>query len=311
MSDFPSDLDFSNTDPFKLLKELTGGHNYQPRNKETDILDAAWNHIQSVDYAVSARWLFYRLLQDGFYSKKNDYKNKYIPLMSRARKNYYEGWRPDTLVDDGRNQKERSGGYSGAEAWAKSYSEASFKCEIDHFYMQANITMVVFEAVAMARQFEHYTRAVDLWPFGGMPSIEYKYRMAKHIEYCDKRYDKPVKVLYFGDYDPAGLIIPETSFADIEEWCGVGFEFIRCGLNAGDEIKYNIPENLDHPGTYQWEALNDKAAASIIKGAVNQYVDQAIIDDYEQRGSEAAEILDQYMDGFYDYYQANMSGEDA
>ena len=283
---------------------------YAPHVKEDFILNAAWQHIKSVDYQVSARWLFYRLLQDGYYSRKNDYKNRYIPLISRARKNYYQGWRPNTLVDEHRNATRRISGYSDVHEWAINYSRGGFGCELDHFYRQENYAMVIFEAVAMASQFEHYTSKIDLWPFGGMPSIDYKYRIAKEIEYKAQEYGKPVKVLYFGDYDRAGLIIPETSFADIEEWCNVEFEFIRCGLNPGDEVEYNIPENFEHPGAFQWEALDDHAAKEIITSAVNQYVDQNVIIKCEQEGEKAAQIFNQYVEGFYEYYLEEIGNEE-
>jgi len=305
----PGDLDFNNTDPFELLKGLLGVCDYHPRAKEAAILDAAWEHINSVDYQVSARWLFYRLLQDGYYSGKNDYKNKYIKLLSRARHAYYQGWRPDTLVDESRNESRHKEGYTCVEEWAKAVTTGKWSCDLDHFHEQTNYTMVTFEAVAMARQFEHYTQGVDLWPFGGMPSIEYKYRIAKRIESCAETYKKPVTVLYFGDYDPAGLTIPETSFNDIQKWCTVNFDFIRCGLNPGDEIKYNIPENPDHPGAYQWEALNDSAAREIITSAVNQYVDQSIIESCRLEGGKAGRLMDEYMAGFYDYYQEATNGQ--
>jgi len=46
---------------------------YKPSAKTTAILDAARTHVESVDYDVTLRWCFYRLLQDGFYSSKADY----------------------------------------------------------------------------------------------------------------------------------------------------------------------------------------------------------------------------------------------
>ncbi|GAJ17797.1 unnamed protein product, partial [marine sediment metagenome] len=46
---------------------------YEPRKEQADILDRAEEHIRSVPYRVTARWLFYRLLQDGIYHGKDAY----------------------------------------------------------------------------------------------------------------------------------------------------------------------------------------------------------------------------------------------
>ena len=72
---------------------------YTPRREQITILDSAMEHINSVPYVVSARWLFYRLLQDSFYHEKGDYHSRFLPLTSKVRKNFYGLWRPDTLAD--------------------------------------------------------------------------------------------------------------------------------------------------------------------------------------------------------------------
>lgn len=74
---------------------------YKPYGKCKAILDKAMEHIKGVDYKVSGRWVFYRLLQDGLYAMKDDY-GRFVTLTSRARKNYYGDWRPDTLADETR-----------------------------------------------------------------------------------------------------------------------------------------------------------------------------------------------------------------
>lgn len=62
-----------------------GKETYKPHGKTARILDRAWELVQSVAYAVSMRWVFYRLLQAGYYSTKDDYKNKLTPALSDAR----------------------------------------------------------------------------------------------------------------------------------------------------------------------------------------------------------------------------------
>ena len=108
--------------------------------------------------------------------------------------------------------------------------------------------------------------------------------------------------MYFGDYDPAGLTIPETSIGDIREWCMVNFEVVRCGLNPGDEVKYNIPENIDKPGCYQWEALNDLAARELILNSINKYIDSSMVESIQFEGREVSQSFNRFVSGFPDYF---------
>ena len=244
---------------------------YKPNTRSREILARAWEHVRSVPYQVTARWLFYALLQEGYYSGKNDYNYKFLPLLSRARKRFYEGWRPDTLVDDRRDAIVRGVGYDTPSDWAQAMAERG-ACTLHRWEGQDYYVELWFEAESMAAQFRHYTRGIILRPFSGDPSLHYKWEAAKALERAQQNYALAIKVLYFGDLDPKGEQIPESAVHDIRAWCGVDFEFIRAGLNHGDEIKYNIPENFEHPGAYQWVGLNDAAARELITDAVAQYV---------------------------------------
>lgn len=149
--------------------------NYTPNAKSRDVLERAWTHVRSVSYTPSARWLFYRLFQDGVYSAKGDYGSRFLPLFSRVRHNQWGPWRRDTLVDDTRVVLHHSGGDKDAAEWARDISNGVW-CRLDHWYRQENYVEIWFEAAAMRAQFEHHTRGIPLTlrPFQGMPSIPYK-----------------------------------------------------------------------------------------------------------------------------------------
>jgi hypothetical protein len=90
---------------------------WKPQGKNKIILDQAWAHIQSVPYQVGLRWLFYRLLQDGLYRKKEDYHHQMGPLFSAARKNFYGPWNPGTLADETRSLEIEGGLWDDAKDW--------------------------------------------------------------------------------------------------------------------------------------------------------------------------------------------------
>lgn len=276
---------------------------YKPRDKTAAILEAAWNHVQGVPYKVSMRWLFYRLLQDGFYVKKRpgrkggDYVNKFKDLFGDVRKDFYENWRPDTLADETRTPIVRTGGYADGAAWARAVKQR-VACNLDHFFGQDGYVIIMYEARAMTAQFEHYTRRVNLYPCGGDPSHPYKWDIAKHIEGAADRYGLPVVVLYFGDYDQKGMSIAKAALADIRAWSDAPFEWVRCGLNEGDGERLGIPENPEKPGQYQWEALDDATAGWLIHDSVAHYVDAQVIRDIERREREAEAGLREYLQDF-------------
>jgi len=66
---------------------------YRPHKKQRQLLARALELIDSVPYRVTLRWVFYRLLQEGFYEGKDGYKKcKY--LLAKARKRFYGGGPP-------------------------------------------------------------------------------------------------------------------------------------------------------------------------------------------------------------------------
>jgi len=259
---------------------------YQPRPEQAHILEEAMRHINSVPYDVSARWLFYRLRQGSLYRFKEDYHGKFLPLTAKARKQFYKcpsgQWRPDTLADDTRGVIDYGLGFDDERAWLEAIrdnEEFAFHRWLNQpYYME-----LWFEAKAMRGQFEYYTEELPLLPFGGDVSIDAKWKTARRLERRGRQFDKPVVVLYFGDDDPKGQLIPESALADIRVWCPVDFDYVRVGLNPGDGERMGIPENPEKPGTYQWEALDDDQAGELIKDAVAEYYDTMALENLKER----------------------------
>lgn len=268
---------------------------YRPQRKQKEILARAWEHIESVPYQVSLRWLFYCLLQDGIYKDKDDYHNKFKGLLRRARKRFYEEWRPWTLVDDTRSVHRDWHGYLSIDDWKSEIYRLG--CELDPWPEQGRYGIIAFEAEAMFRQFEYYApSSFSLWPFRGDPGIEYKHRLAMHISKAAEIYQCPVTLFYFGDLDQKGEEIPKSALADIRAWCKVSFQFVRGGLNAGDEVRFNLRENFEKPGQYQWEALTDEGARALIAEALGDFYDQDAGDVIIEREDEATQMLRDALD---------------
>lgn len=276
---------------------------YRPREKAVaDLLDFAWTHVRSVGYTVTARWLFYRLLQGGHLSTKADYK-RFLGYLSKARKRFYKGWRPWTLADDTRsaylssrrgwyNLSLRGGGFATPAEWREALATEA-NCVLERWAGQSVYVEAWFEASAMQSQFVHHVNEnVPLLSFKGDISIPAKWAAAQRLYERWKLLDRPeLQVLYFGDLDAKGLMIPESARADVEaflvrlvdmdpeangtrqaELLMDSWSFRRVGLTPDQVRDYRVPANPERPGSYQWEAIPDAAAAEIIS-QVDDYLD--------------------------------------
>jgi len=277
---------------------------YKPREKTRIILDRAFEMVQSVPYSVSSRWLFYKLLQEGYYSDKKHYKDRWNPAVSKARKNFYNDWTPYTLEDATRQAFILGDGFTGSpEAWlpehikmiadVENHNTASCKWQYQNYYIE-----LWFEARAMYKQFAYYTENIPLVPMGGQASIPYKWECAKRLESTDK----PVVVLYFGDLDKGGDDIAGAVEKDVTRWSDTSFEFIHCGLNLEQAKKYGIPEfekwdkkNKKWVTGFQWEALSDQGAREIITEATAQFISLDGIKKGEQIDKQARELLQERL----------------
>jgi hypothetical protein len=277
--------------------------NYKPQAETKAILDRAWELVNSVPYQVSARWLFYGLLQEGYYTSKGDYKNKFMKAISNARHANYGDWRPDTLADDTREAVYRGHGHRTPNKWIIALAE-DIECHLSVWHEQAHYIELWFEARAMAQQFEYYTQHITLRPMGGEPSIPYKFDTAKFLESAYRTYQKPITVLYFGDLDKKGLAIAQTVRKDVQKWCSINFDFVHCGLNLEQVQRYNVPQNFEKPGTYQWEALSDTAAREIIESNVSQFVRHDAFSKVMEQQDAATAWLREQLSGLSDKYGA-------
>ena len=278
---------------------------YQPNSRSVEILDRAMDLIREVPYQVSLRWVFYKLLGESYYSEKEDY-TKWIKLSSRARHEGYGNWMPYTLADDTREIIERGTGFNGSpEEWLditlEEIKDGDFYCSMDRTDYQDYYIELWFEARGMADQFKYYTEGITLVPMGGQPSIVYKWEIAKRLEdVADLHAEKEIIILYFGDLDLGGERIKWAVERDVRKWCWADFTFIDCGLNRSQIDEFNVIENPDRPGEYQWVALSDEGANSIIDEGLAPYWDQDANQQALDDEAEAEELLKERIARLFD-----------
>jgi hypothetical protein len=243
---------------------------WSPRKDSVAMLDFAMGKIKSVPYKVNSRWVFYRLVQAGFIQKSEIKRFDY--LLSRARKEFYGDFTPETLTDSIRQANFRGEFFAGYDLKLDSIEE-------QEYYVQ-----LWFEAGAMHGQFEHFTRnyRVSLIPFRGDCSIPIKWEIAKKLEGIYGKYHKPIRILYFGDCDKKGFQILEAALADIRAWCKIGFEIERIGLTLEQAREFGLPENPDKPNSFQWESVESEDAERLILSSLSKYL-TPVSDRLEER----------------------------
>ena len=263
---------------------------WQPRPTQQKILERGWHWKESVPYRVSSRWIFYKLYDyDHLFNvpKKRAYHNLFLPLFSKARKQSYDNWRPDSLIDDSRVEFLAGFGYADEKEWLE-IGIGGQECILDKWQDAKCYIEIWFEAAAMKGQFEYFAPCISLVPFKGDASIEYKWRIAKRLEEMAGRYSgKPIKILYFGDADKKGGEIPYNALHDIRAWCRTPFEFTHCGLTKEQAQRFGLGESLDQPGSYQWESLSHDQARELIIPNVEKVINKRLIDEIRQREEKA------------------------
>jgi hypothetical protein len=264
----------------------------------------AREHIESVPYSVSLRWVFYRLLQDSIYKAKGDYDR----FQQQASKFRHDGtWPPDMLTDETRQAITRGQGTPWTEREVAMNlldpDKMKYYFYQSHFVDQAIYVEIWFEARAMIGQFEHYTQDISLLPFGGMTSIPIKYAAARNLDRMAKKFKKPIVILYFGDSDKAGQTIFDSSTTGekgFQKWCNTDIEVRWCGLTEAQAVAMGVPPNPDKPGDYQWEALTDDQARLLIAQALENNIDLDLIEKANANAKAKAEILCKKLENVFD-----------
>jgi hypothetical protein len=149
-----------------------------------------------------------------------------------------EGLIPYTRIVDRTRSKHQLDGWNGVtdimEAAASQYRR-------NLWADQPVIPMVACEKRALEGVFSAIVDeyGVSLWTFGGFNSLSFDYEWSEAIKEITET-GKRVEVAYFGDHDPDGICIEDTSFERLGEEFGADFEWARWGLHSEDFSKFEI-----------------------------------------------------------------------
>jgi hypothetical protein len=83
--------------------------------------------------------------------------------------------------------------------------------------------------------------AVDLFPCGGFSSLSFVHSAAEQHNASDD--ERPLQILYVGDYDPAGVLIDVSLEKELRKHLrsDIDLHFDRIGINPEQISAYNLP----------------------------------------------------------------------
>jgi len=127
--------------------------------------------------------------------------------------------------------------------------------------------------------------AVSLYPAGGFTSLTLAYQSAEYIR--QQAGDKPIRILYIGDFDPAGVLIDGSIENEIRKHLpnhDIGFH--RLGINEEQISIYDLPTKPRKEGdkralhireTVEAEAMLVRDLIEILTSAIESYLPEGAL----------------------------------
>lgn len=153
---------------------------------------------------------------------------------------------------------------------------------------QPTIPMIACEKRALEGVFSSVVDeyGVSLWTFGGFNSLSFDYEWSEAIKEITGA-GKSVQIAYFGDHDPSGICIEETSLRRLKKDFGADFGWCRHGLQPEDLRKFKLARIPVKHGDRRAKAFlskfGDRAAEldalppaeleKRIRAAIEEYID--------------------------------------
>lgn len=147
--------------------------------------------------------------------------------------------------------------------------------------------------------------AVSLYTTKGFASVTQAYEAA-----CDiNQGRKPCSVLYVGDYDPAGVLIPATVERELMQHLAVDLDFQRVAVTREQIEQYDLPTKPRKRGerrvphlerTVEVEAMPAGVLRGLVRSAVESYLPEGALKAAEEAEASERRILLELADELHD-----------
>ncbi len=257
--------------------------------------------------AVTVRQLYYRLVAGGIVPNNlRSYKNlvSALSVWRRARTIPFSAFEDLTR---GMNRLDAGWRNHKPNAWLKSHLNAGLEnaaeYDLARWFGQAERVVVAVEKQALQGPFTEVCQelGVDLMVCRGYPSLSFLNEVAGALASNDYNRDARKNVIiYFGDFDPSGMNIPETVERDLSGVFGRRFTLERIALVQEQVDTMDLipaPVKLgDSRATgfiaehgedvYELDAIEPTQLQDLIRTAINAHFDNDKFAEREQLVAE-------------------------
>ena len=233
---------------------------------------------------LTIRQIFYRLVGAHDYEKSERAYQRLIEHLNRARRARIISM--DVIRDDGGIISEPNH-WASAEQFMATVGAMAKSFTLDHSAGQKIRLIVICEAGGMVPQLERVAHpfGVTVLSGGGFDSLTDKHKFAAALA----GHDRLTVVLHIGDHDPSGVSMFLAFLEDVEAFtCDLGgnVTFTRLAVTPQQIQRYRLPtappkatDNRAFSGeTCQAEALSPDVLANILRTAIEERVDQCVLD---------------------------------
>jgi hypothetical protein len=267
---------------------------------------------------VTIRQLYYRLVAGGVIPNNiNSYK-RLVDRLSKWRKEHLLPM--DAFVDRTRALIKHDYGWhnNDPKAWLADVLNNLLKSfttyNLNKWYGQDYRVIVAVEKQALEGVFDPVCNdlGVDLAVCRGYPSLSFLSEIAQKMDYVSRGQTESVEdvILYFGDYDPSGINIPEALEDNLSNVFKASFHLERIALldehiDNMDLIPAPVKTTdsrankfIENHGTdvYELDAVEPKDLQAMIRDAILQYMDEDALERRVKAVEEGREAIRKLME---------------
>lgn len=203
-------------------------------------LDAQIIAVLQEDHPQSVRHVFYRMTDPRLDEPVEKSDRGYRHVQARCVALRRTGLIPYDWIADMSRRGYFVNTYDGADDFlrrmghlyrADLWRDSDYRCEV--WAESRSIASVILN--------DCQELAVDLFPCGGFSSLSFVHEAAQQHNLSND--DRPLIVLYVGDYDPAGVLIDQSLERELREHLrpSIDMDFRRIAINEEQVEDYDLP----------------------------------------------------------------------
>ena len=263
------------------------------------ITEKAQEILASYPSGVTIRQLHYSLVAIGMTNDTNHYK-RVVTAMTKARwdnivdmESFIDRERSmygETKDEEKELEDEIENAKDQIKAWMRAYG-------LNRWSNQPIYVEVWIEKKALQGVFERpcMRNSVGLAPCKGYPSITFLHDAYNRFENAEGN-GKELLILYFGDFDPSGVNIPDSLQNNLQRM-GVDVTVKRIALNPDQISEMNlpgVPPKRTDTRTKTWtggdvvecDAVEPNTLAKMCEVAISEHFDEDLYAELEEKESE-------------------------